>query len=63
MGTLVAGIEEMMRKSGLGEIEAIRLARELFLDSRSILMRISSSESTHSVAKFSQAFRGTPETP
>jgi hypothetical protein len=34
MGTLVAGIEEMMRKSGLGEIEAIRPARELFLDSR-----------------------------
>ena len=29
-----AGIEEMMRKSGLGEIESIRPARELFLDTR-----------------------------
>jgi hypothetical protein len=33
----VAGIEEMMRKSGLGEIESIRPARELFLDSRCAL--------------------------
>jgi len=29
-----ADIEEMMRKSGLGEIESIRPARELFLDTR-----------------------------
>jgi hypothetical protein len=34
IGAGIAGIEEMMRKSGLGEIEAIRPARELFLDSR-----------------------------
>jgi hypothetical protein len=40
IGAGIAGIEEMMRKSGLGEIEAIRPARELFLDSRWKLGRL-----------------------
>jgi N6-adenosine-specific RNA methylase IME4 len=40
IGGAAAGLEEAMRKSGLGEIEAIRPARELFLDSRWLLGRL-----------------------